>query len=80
MLFKFTLSMMYSMIVTLILILLTYFVHIFYLKPQLELRRYTKMLKDLGYKVHVYPFKLFSFSFIDDERRMTSKHNDAKYR
>ena len=70
----------YSMILALFVMLLIYLVYKFYIKPQLELRRYSKMLKSLGYKVHVYPFKLLSLSFIDDERLMTEKHNDAKYR
>jgi hypothetical protein len=49
---------MLALVIGLITPLVCYIAYLFYFRPKAEMKRLTKLLRDMGYKVHLYPYSL----------------------
>ena len=60
-----------------ILIVIIYVGYNFYFKPKRELQRYAKLLRSLGYKIHLQSFAFFGLSAIKDLEIGEKLYKDA---
>jgi cytochrome P450 len=71
---------MFAVVVVLIGFLICYLAYSLYFLPKAEMQRVAKMLRDMGYKVNLYPYSLLKIQFVEEEKIMLATKGDVKYK